>query len=343
MPARARATRALRKGATHTAAMKAKAGAARRDEFSAATKRHLRDEVGNVCTLCARPTSGPSESKGSVLSCQAGHIRGARKGGPRWDETMTSAARRSAANGISLCATCHVIVDGDQSTYTVAQLEAAKRRAVDDARRRHVTGNAPGPDASQIAVASAALKAANLLCARVQHALRASKRASEAAKQGPRARADADAWLEFAVEEMTTACDAYTDQIENVRARFPKVFQPVFLMMQFRDLAATVAVEFHYQWRGRFHDERRLQSAMDGLNPFDTMCDWSKAFEGVEHDAQIVDAWAVAHGRRMTSWAAHIGRGLAPEAWWPLRQEEERLEMERLKERARDRANGHPV
>jgi hypothetical protein len=313
----------------------------KRDEFSASVRRRLRDEVGNVCSLCARPTSGPSESKGAVISGEAGHIRGAKATGPRGDATMTAAQRKAAENGIWLCGKCHPIVDGDHSTHTIVQLQAAKERAIADARRRHLTGSAPGPDPRQVAVATDALKAVTMLCNRIHHALRETKRAVEVAGQGSQARADADSSLDFIVQELMSASSAYTEQVEKVGASFPTASQPIMEMMTFNNFASTVTVQFAYQWKERFRGERRRRSAMETENPYDRICDWSKAFEGVDPDAGIVDEWARAHSRRMTSLAAHIGQGLIPDAWWALREEEERQELERLKQRAR--ANGHNV
>ncbi|MBP8299445.1 MAG: hypothetical protein KA020_03710 [Planctomycetes bacterium] len=59
----------------------------------------------------------------------AAHIAGARPGSARFDENMSSTARRNIANGIWLCQSCGKKVDGDSSTWSVQDLHDLKSKA----------------------------------------------------------------------------------------------------------------------------------------------------------------------------------------------------------------------
>jgi hypothetical protein len=59
----------------------------------------------------------------------AAHITAASTGGPRFDPNLDVQARRSARNGIWLCASCSVAIDRDWETQTVSVLRGWKTQA----------------------------------------------------------------------------------------------------------------------------------------------------------------------------------------------------------------------
>jgi hypothetical protein len=63
----------------------------------------------------------------------AAHITAASPGGPRYDASLSSADRQSAANGIWLCQKCAKLVDNDPERYTVSVLRLWKEQAEADA------------------------------------------------------------------------------------------------------------------------------------------------------------------------------------------------------------------
>jgi hypothetical protein len=78
--------------------------------------------------VTSRPDPGSPEQ--AINTGTASHIRAASPGGPRYDPAMTSEQRRSAKNGIWLCAKCARIIDSsDGEAWPVAQLEWWKRDA----------------------------------------------------------------------------------------------------------------------------------------------------------------------------------------------------------------------
>ena len=103
-----------------------------RDEFPARIKEELAKRVGFLCSNPAfrQPTSGPqSEPTGSVNIGVAAHITAASPGGPRFDNSLSSAERQSATNGIWLCQLCAKLIDSDVSKYTQAKLFEWKQDA----------------------------------------------------------------------------------------------------------------------------------------------------------------------------------------------------------------------
>lgn len=114
-----------------------------RDEFSPKTRLALADRVGNLCSICEAPTSGPSSDCQSAMRIGvAAHITAA-KGprGPRYDATLTSEERKSAYNGIWLCENCSTEVDKTPQQYSVWRLFYLKIKAEERAGRR-VPGSA---------------------------------------------------------------------------------------------------------------------------------------------------------------------------------------------------------
>lgn len=93
----------------------------KRDDFSQATKEVLANRVGRKCSNpeCRKLTCGAnSDSKKFTNIGVAAHICAAAKGGPRYDERMTSEERSSLENGIWLCQTCATLIDKDIDFYT---------------------------------------------------------------------------------------------------------------------------------------------------------------------------------------------------------------------------------
>lgn len=103
-----------------------------RDDFSKATIMALASRAGYHCSRpdCGRSTVGPSDERNNAVMnigvaahiCAAAPGRSAR----RYDATMTKEERSSFDNGIWLCASCSVIIDRDDVTYTAERLRELK-------------------------------------------------------------------------------------------------------------------------------------------------------------------------------------------------------------------------
>ena len=92
-----------------------------RDDFPPSVIEQLARRVGFCCSNpgCQRPTSGPrAEPQKSINIGVAAHITAASEGGPRYDENLTSAERRSITNGIWLCQNHAKMIDDDEIRYT---------------------------------------------------------------------------------------------------------------------------------------------------------------------------------------------------------------------------------
>lgn len=106
-----------------------------RDEFRKDVKETLSLRVCLRCSICDCPTSGPTnEPDGRVLVGVAAHIHGASRRGPRYNPKQTPEERRSAENGIWLCAGHAKEVDDDKSRYTAPELRRIKQAAEERAR-----------------------------------------------------------------------------------------------------------------------------------------------------------------------------------------------------------------
>ena len=100
-----------------------------RDDFSQATKNLLANRVGWKCSNpnCRKATRGAAAEKTDIINIGvACHITAASKGGPRYDESMTSQERKSFENGIWLCQSCSKLIDSDVKRYTVDKLKKWK-------------------------------------------------------------------------------------------------------------------------------------------------------------------------------------------------------------------------
>lgn len=103
-----------------------------RDGFTQANKIILKDRVGGRCSnpLCRRETLGPKATADkAVLVGEAAHICAASPNGPRYNQSMSDAERKSVLNGIWLCATCHTLVDNDPDCYSEELLKKWKADA----------------------------------------------------------------------------------------------------------------------------------------------------------------------------------------------------------------------
>jgi hypothetical protein len=119
-----------------------------RDDFSAKTIRLLQGQVGYCCSNpdCRRVTIGPAvEQERTVNIGVAAHITAASEGGPRYDGSLASPARKSAGNGIWLCQVCAKLIDSDPARYTVDLLHGWKREALARAFKAIATSTAPRP------------------------------------------------------------------------------------------------------------------------------------------------------------------------------------------------------
>lgn len=92
-----------------------------RDDFSYTTKELLANRVGRKCSnpLCRKLTCGANNDPDKIVNIGvAAHICAASKGGPRYDENMSSKERKSFENGIWLCQSCSKLIDSDTTRYT---------------------------------------------------------------------------------------------------------------------------------------------------------------------------------------------------------------------------------
>lgn len=108
-----------------------------RDDFSAGVRDVLAHRAGFRCSKpdCRAPTAGPAEAddkRGSIGI--AANITAAARGGPRFDESLTSEVRGSAINGFWLCDNHTREIDTDDNRFSVEVLRAWKHHAEDEAR-----------------------------------------------------------------------------------------------------------------------------------------------------------------------------------------------------------------
>ena len=92
-----------------------------RDDFKQATINLLANRVGWKCSNpgCRRTTRGAGTASMDVVNIGvAAHITAAAKGGPRYDNNITSQERKSYENGIWLCQSCSKLIDSDVQRYT---------------------------------------------------------------------------------------------------------------------------------------------------------------------------------------------------------------------------------
>lgn len=100
-----------------------------RDDFSPRTITILFKRARAKCSnpACRRETfEAHSEEDKAINIGVAAHITAAAPGGPRYDQTLSSAERKSIHNAIWLCGTCNNLVDSDAPKYTVELLRLWK-------------------------------------------------------------------------------------------------------------------------------------------------------------------------------------------------------------------------
>ena len=115
-----------------------------RDDFTEKTKLQLAKRAGWLCSdpACRRPTIGAnSDGDGEINLGIGAHICAAAPEGPRYDETMTPAQRKSPDNGIWMCSLHGKAVDAKDSQFTVQLLRDWKAQAQRDSMQRVLYGN----------------------------------------------------------------------------------------------------------------------------------------------------------------------------------------------------------
>lgn len=118
-----------------------------------ATKDLLSNRVGWKCSNpnCRKGTRGAAIEKEDIINIGvAAHITAASKGGPRYDENLTSQERKSYDNGIWLCQSCSKLIDSDVDRYTVDKLkkwkEISEEMAILDMEESGECGNSKDID-----------------------------------------------------------------------------------------------------------------------------------------------------------------------------------------------------
>lgn len=105
----------------------------KRDNFSRPVVRALRERVNNICSNpdCRKQTVEPQKTTLDKINLTgtAAHICAASFGGPRYDDNMSEAERKSIENGIWLCNHCARKIDIEQEAYSVELLKDWKKKA----------------------------------------------------------------------------------------------------------------------------------------------------------------------------------------------------------------------
>ncbi len=110
----------------------AKRGSQRRDDFSPATIRKIKEMAGDVCSMpsCRVITGGAKKLRDNSFSIGvAAHICAASPGGPRYDPRMSKDVRRGYENGLWLCQTHSRLIDADPTRFSIELLKAWKEEA----------------------------------------------------------------------------------------------------------------------------------------------------------------------------------------------------------------------
>lgn len=110
----------------------------KRDDFTEATKLILAQRVNYICANpnCSIITVGPhTQIDKSLKIGMAAHITAAAKGGPRYDETLSSVERKHLSNGIWTCENCGKLIDADDSKHSVELLQEWKLKAEEEASK----------------------------------------------------------------------------------------------------------------------------------------------------------------------------------------------------------------
>jgi hypothetical protein len=86
---------------------------------------------------CAFPKCRTLIVQGAVLAGEVCHIKGRKRGAPRYDSKQTPSARHAYGNLLLLCSTHHTIVDADAESYSVEVLR--KMKAIHEGRASGVS------------------------------------------------------------------------------------------------------------------------------------------------------------------------------------------------------------
>ncbi|WP_428174261.1 hypothetical protein [Comamonas sp.] len=118
--------------------LKPMATQSKRHNFSKSVINTLAERVTYRCSRpdCDVSTIGPAQDGGTSNTGTAAHITAASPGGPRYDPTLTPEQRKSAENGIWLCAIHGREIDSDKTRYTVDELKQWKSSAESNALLR---------------------------------------------------------------------------------------------------------------------------------------------------------------------------------------------------------------
>ena len=109
-----------------------------RDNFSKTVKDILAKRVGYVCSNpnCKKHTIAPNSKEDEITNIgEAAHITAAAPGGPRYDDSLSPAERKSINNGIWLCSNCATLIDRNELIYTVDLLKKWKFQAEEEQER----------------------------------------------------------------------------------------------------------------------------------------------------------------------------------------------------------------
>ncbi|WP_294143514.1 HNH endonuclease [uncultured Clostridium sp.] len=107
-----------------------------RDDFPQKIIELLARRVGYRCSnpACMKLTCGANDDPQKYTNIGvASHICAAAKGGPRYDENMTTEERKSFENGIWLCQSCSKLIDSDIKRYPQELLFLWKQLAEESA------------------------------------------------------------------------------------------------------------------------------------------------------------------------------------------------------------------
>lgn len=148
----------------------------KRDDFTAAVKKLLRERVGHRCSNpeCRVPTSGPSDPGKALNVGDAAHITAAAEGGPRYDPTISPDQRSAFENGIWLCTKCARIVDSSISNHSVDLLRQWKSQAEENAANE-VGRPLPRAEAASEAVAAIVARAPTISTSLIDNAHAAAR------------------------------------------------------------------------------------------------------------------------------------------------------------------------
>lgn len=111
----------------------------RQADFNKDTKENLAKKVGYLCSnpFCRCLTVGANnDHTGTISIGEAAHITAAEAGGPRYNPNLTIKQRKDESNGIWLCRNHAVMIDRDETFFTVDLLMRWKKDAERETNER---------------------------------------------------------------------------------------------------------------------------------------------------------------------------------------------------------------